>query len=113
MELPAAVLARCEVAGSPYSMSTEQAANAATIAAVAVKRELPVRAVAIALATALQESKLINLEYGGRDSLGLFQQRPSQGWGSPGQILDPRYAAAKFYDALVAVPGWERQKLAV
>ena len=113
MELPAAIQSRCDVAGSPYSISTEQAANAATITAVAVKRELPPRAVTIALATALQESKLNNVEYGDRDSLGLFQQRPSQGWGSPGQILDPRYAAGKFFDALVKVRDWERKQLTV
>ena len=81
---------RCDVAGSPYSLSTEQAANAATISAVAVKRELPARAVTIALATALQESKLNNVEYGDRDSLGLFQQRPSPGLGQP--RADPRPA---------------------
>jgi hypothetical protein len=113
MELPAAIQSRCDVAGSPYSLSTEQAANAATITAVAVRRELPPRAVTIALATALQESKLNNVEYGDRDSLGLFQQRPSQGWGSPGQILDPRYAAGKFFDALVKVRDWERKQLTV
>ena len=113
MELPAAVQSRCDVVGSPYTLSTEQAANAATISAVAVRRELPVRAVTIALATALQESKLNNVEYGDRDSVGLFQQRPSQGWGSAGQILDPRYAAGKFFDALVKVPGWERKQLTV
>ena len=113
MKLPAAVQSHCDVANSPYSLSTDQAANAATIAAAAVKRELPVRAVTIALATALQESKLNNVEYGDRDSVGLFQQRPSQGWGSAGQILDPRYAAGRFYDALVKVRGWERKQLAV
>ena len=113
VELPTAVQSRCDIAGSPYSLSTEQAANAATITAVAVKRELPRRAVTIALATALQESKLNNVEYGDRDSLGLFQQRPSQGWGSPGQILDPRYSAGKFFDALVKVPGWQRKQLTV
>ena len=107
MDVPAAAQSRCDVANSPYSLSTEQAANAATITAVAVRRELPARAVTIALATALQESKLNNVEYGDRDSVGLFQQRPSQGWGSAGQILDPRYSAGKFFDALVKVPGWE------
>ena len=65
----------------------------------------------IALAAALQESKLINVEYGDRDSVGLFQQRPSQGWGSQGQILDPRYAAARFFDALVKVRGWQTMRL--
>jgi len=113
MDVPATAQSHCDVANSPYSLSTEQAANAATITAVAVKRELPARAVTIALATALQESKLNNVEYGDRDSVGLFQQRPSQGWGSAGQILDPRYSAGKFFDALVKVPGWERKQLAV
>jgi hypothetical protein len=111
MELPIAAQARCELVNSPYSVSTEQAANAATISAVATRRGLPARAAVIALATALQESKLVNVEYGDRDSVGLFQQRPSQGWGSAGQILDPRYSAARFYDALVKVPGWQRLPL--
>jgi hypothetical protein len=106
-KLPTAQSASCDVTSSPYTLSTEQAANAATISAVATSRKLPGRAVTIALATALQESKLVNVEYGDRDSVGLFQQRPSQGWGSPGQILDPRYAAGKFYDALVKVKGWQ------
>ena len=61
----------------------------------------------IALATAQQESRLRNLDYGDRDSLGLFQQRPSQGWGTEAQVQDPAYAAGKFYDWLVTVPGWE------
>jgi hypothetical protein len=63
--------------------------------------------VTIALATAMQESKLRNLDYGDRDSLGLFQQRPSQGWGTPEQIMDPVYAAGKFYSELVKVTGFE------
>lgn len=110
-KLPAAQSARCDVLNSPYSLSTEQAGNAATISAVATSRQLPSRAVTIALATALQESKLVNVEYGDRDSVGLFQQRPSQGWGSAGQILDPRYSAGQFYDALVKVKGWQKMPL--
>jgi hypothetical protein len=110
--LPLAQTASCDVINSPYTLSTEQAANAATISAVATARELPSRAATIALATALQESKLINVEYGDRDSVGLFQQRPSQGWGSQGQILDPRYAAGRFFDALVKVRGWQTMRLA-
>jgi hypothetical protein len=110
-KLPIAQSASCDVINSPYTLSTEQAANAATISAVATSRELPTRAVTIALATALQESKLVNVEYGDRDSVGLFQQRPSQGWGSQGQILDPRYAAGKFFDALLKVPGWRTMPL--
>ncbi|MFD2121435.1 hypothetical protein ACFSNO_20395, partial [Streptomyces cirratus] len=75
-----------------YEMSPEQAGNAATIAAVGVAKGVPDRAVTIALATAMQESGLRNLDHGDRDSLGLFQQRPSQGWGTPQEIRDPVYA---------------------
>ena len=113
MELPTAVSATCDITNSPYTLSTEQAANAATIAAVATARRLPARATTIALATALQESKLVNVEYGDRDSVGLFQQRPSQGWGSAGQILDPRYSAGRFFDALLKVPRWQQLALTV
>ncbi|WP_415927190.1 hypothetical protein [Kitasatospora sp. CMC57] len=88
-----------------------QAANAATIAAVALSRGLPERAVTIALATAMQESKIHNLYGGDRDSVGLFQQRPSQGWGTVEQIRDPVYATNKFLDSLVKVPGYARLPL--
>ncbi|THA80379.1 hypothetical protein E6U81_28825 [Streptomyces sp. A0592] len=96
-----------------YEMSPEQAANAATIAAVGIAKGLPERAVTIALATAMQESALRNLDHGDRDSLGLFQQRPSMGWGTPEQITDPVYSAAIFYDHLVDVPGYSRLPLTV
>jgi len=92
--------------GAKARVSVEQAENAATIAAVAARRGLPARAATIALATALQESGLRNLDYGDRDSLGLFQQRPSQGWGTAAQVRDPVYAAGKFYDALVKIDGY-------
>ena len=82
-------------------VTPEQAGNAATISAVAVSRGLSSRATTIAIATALQESKLRNLRYGDRDSVGLFQQRPSQGWGTVEQILDPVYASNAFYNKLV------------
>ena len=98
---------RCTVPGGAFTLSQEQAANATTIAGVARARHLPARAVVIALATAQQESRLRNLHYGDRDSLGLFQQRPSQGWGTPAQILDPTYAAGRFFDHLVQVPNWQ------
>ena len=81
--------------------------NAAIIAGEAERRRLPARAATIALATAWQESGLRNLDYGDRDSLGLFQQRPSQGWGSEQQIMDPWYSSGKFYEALVKVPDWQ------
>jgi hypothetical protein len=89
------------------SLDLEQMANAATIAAVGIRRGVPERAVTVALATALQESELYNLSGGDRDSIGLFQQRPSQGWGTPQEISDPRYAAGKFYGALMRVKGWQ------
>jgi hypothetical protein len=101
----------CTVPGTDLSFTNEQAANAATIAAVARSRGLPAQATVIALATAQQESRLRNLDYGDRDSLGLFQQRPSQGWGSAEQVQDPVYAAGKFFDRLVEVPGWETGRL--
>jgi len=92
--------------GASSRLSPTQADNAALIAAVALRRGLPAHAVTIALATALQESKLSNLDHGDLDSLGLFQQRPSQGWGTPAQVMDPIYATNAFYDRLVKVPNY-------
>ena len=99
------------VGGVVVDLSTEQAENATTIVAVGVRRGLPARAASIALATAYQESKLRNLDHGDRDSLGLFQQRPSQGWGTAAQIQDPYYAVNKFYDALVKVDGYQTMRI--
>jgi hypothetical protein len=89
-----------------FTLDVDQAANAATIAAVGKKLGLPDHAVTVALAAALQESRLQNLAYGDRDSLGLFQQRPSQGWGTSSEILTPSYAAAAFFRELVKVDNW-------
>ena len=83
-----------------------QAADAATIAGVAARNHLPGKALTIAYATALQESKLENLNYGDRDSIGVFQQRPSQGWGTRTQLEDPAFAAGAFFGALVKVPDY-------
>ncbi|WP_455680806.1 heavy metal transporter [Streptomyces luteogriseus] len=99
--------------GASYAFTPEQAVNAATITAVGTARGLPEQAVTIALATALQESALRNIRHGDRDSLGLFQQRPSQGWGTPKEIMDPTYSAGEFYDHLVKVPGYTRLPLTV
>jgi hypothetical protein len=88
------------------SWSAEQTENAQTIVAAAVGRQLPRRAAVIAVSTAIVESELRNVTYGDRDSLGLFQQRPSQGWGSPATVLNPALAANAFYDHLIAIPGW-------
>jgi hypothetical protein len=96
-----------QTTGATYTMDPEQLLNASTIADLAMRRGLPQHAVIIALATAQQESKLRNLDSGDRDSVGLFQQRPSQGWGATEQLLDPIYAGGKFYDALLKVPSWQ------
>jgi hypothetical protein len=105
----------CRVYAADHTvrLDPEQAGHAATIAAVAVRSGMPERAITVALATALQESKLRNLPDGDRDSVGLFQQRPSQGWGTPEQLQDPRYAAAQFYRHLQRVAGWEGMEVAV
>ena len=97
--------------GTSVQFDPSQTAYAATIEAVAEKRGLPARAATIAIATAIQESKLRNLRFGDLDSVGLFQQRPSQGWGTAEQILDPVYATNRFYDALVKVQGYETMKI--
>ncbi|MGH3157526.1 MAG: hypothetical protein ACRDNF_13235 [Streptosporangiaceae bacterium] len=89
-------------------LDTGQAAIAATIAGVATSRKLPAHAVTIAYATAWQESHLQDLDYGTLDSIGVFQQRPSEGWGSPKELIDPVYATGKFFAALVKVPGYLR-----
>lgn len=102
-----------EDGGAGYEFSPEQAVNAATIAAVGTGRGMPERAVTIALATALQESALRNIDYGDRDSLGLFQQRPSQGWGTPKEIMDPTYSADIFYEHLAKVPDYRDLPLTV
>ncbi|SEH02413.1 NlpC/P60 family protein [Nonomuraea solani] len=96
---------------STLTLDVEQQANAALIIQVAMERGLPARAGVIAVATALQESQLRNVHYGHLDSLGLFQQRPSQGWGTSEQVLDPRHATITFYQRLVKVRRWERLAL--
>jgi hypothetical protein len=85
----------------------DQAHFASIITGISVRRGLPPRAASIALATAYQETGIRNLDYGDRDSVGLFQQRPSQGWGTKKQLMDPYYATGKFYDALVKIDNWE------
>ncbi len=102
-------MSRCAATldGTDWYLDPAQADVAALIAGQALARDLPPRALTIALATALQESDLANIEHGDRDSLGIFQQRPSQGWGSEEQILDPVYSTNAFYDALVQVDGYQ------
>ncbi|MDI6099572.1 peptidase M23 [Actinoplanes sp. NEAU-A12] len=91
--------------------SDEQIANARIIVATGDRRRVPEQGLVIAVATALQESSLRNLRGGDRDSIGLFQQRPSQGWGTPEQLADPAYQTQKFYDKLLTVQGWQDMRL--
>ncbi|WBQ06974.1 hypothetical protein [Kribbella sp. CA-293567] len=105
--LPPREQCQATVSGGSVVVSHEQAESAAIIVGIAVRRGLPARAATIALATAYQESGLRNVTHGDRDSLGLFQQRPSQGWGTAAQVQDPHYAAGKFYDALVKVKNYQ------
>jgi hypothetical protein len=98
---------RVVASGRTYGLDREQVANAVTISTAASAIGLPHHAVTVGMAAALQETQLHNLAAGDRDSLGLFQQRPSQGWGSPSQILDPRFAAQSFFRALSQIDGWQ------
>ena len=95
------------------TLNPAQMSDAQVIYDVSVTLDLPQRAAVIAEATAMQESRLINLPYGTDDSLGLFQQRPSEGWGTPAEIMQPVYASTKFYDALVQIPGWQSLPITV
>lgn len=106
----------CHVLGNTkVHLDAEQMSNAATIAAVGIRRNVNERGIVVALAAAMQESKLRNLRHLGQkndhDSLGLFQQRPSQGWGTAEQIMDQRYAAERFYTALARIKGWEKMRI--
>ncbi|MTD12933.1 hypothetical protein GIS00_03105 [Nakamurella sp. YIM 132087] len=111
-ELGASATASTEIVTAPaVSLTAVQLQHASTINAIGLSRELPERARIIAVATAWQESGLRNLPGGDRDSVGLFQQRPSQGWGTVAQVGDPVYASNAFYDALEQVDGWESMSL--
>ncbi|KIR61805.1 hypothetical protein [Micromonospora haikouensis] len=102
-------------AQSRIDLDAEQTANAKAIIAATKKAGLDERAAVISIGTALQESKLQNLGHLGdrndHDSLGLFQQRPSSGWGSPEQITDPQYATTAFLKGLKQVDGWQDMPL--
>ena len=100
---------RCVATADDQSVTLdlEQAHYTSIVVGLSVKRGLPPRAASIAMATVYQETGIRNLHYGDRDSVGLFQQRPSQGWGSRKELLDPYYATDRFYDALVKIDDWE------
>lgn len=107
---PLAFEQRCVATNAPGDqvvLTLTQAHWAAIVAGVGVREEVGVPGITIALATVYQESGIRNLDYGDRDSLGLFQQRPSQDWGTPEQIMDPWYASERFYAALREIPDWE------
>ncbi len=114
---PAQRLLPAALAGGQAALplTPARAANAAVITAQALRLHMGIRSAVIAVATAMQESTLENLGYGDRDSLGLFQQRPSMGWGTPAQVTDPVYASDAFLNALrgyqAADPGWATQPL--
>jgi hypothetical protein len=102
---------RASVAGHTVDLDPEQGRNATLIAAIGVRRGLPARAVSIALATAYQESKIRNLTSGDRDSLGIFQQRPSQGWGTRQEISNPYYSINAFYDVLAQIKNYQSMRI--
>jgi hypothetical protein len=97
-----------------FDVDTSQAAVASTMVGVVTTRALPERAAVLVLAAALQESKLRNLppNAGDRDSVGVLQQRSSQGWGTETQLNDVRFATGAFLDALVKLPNWQTRDLA-
>jgi len=112
---PPPIQSHC-TASSPtgrYSLGLDQAANATTIALAAKRLGLADHAVTIGLAVALQESGLENLDHGDRDSLGLFQQRQSEGWGTPAQIMDPLDSSLSFFRHLARISGWETMEVTV
>ena len=114
---PGERVALCAPPGTPHVWDAVQRENAATIIVVGAVLDVPERGQIVALATAMQESQLRNLgDLGARndhDSLGLFQQRPSMGWGSVDQVMDPVYSTTAFYLALKRVPGWESMAVTV
>ncbi len=99
--------------GDAEKLTAPQIANARIIYSTGASMDIPPYGETIAIATAIQESRLTNLTTAtDHDSLGLFQQRPGQGWGTPAQITNPVYASTKFYQALQRVPGWQTLPLA-
>jgi hypothetical protein len=100
---------------SDLTMTPSRMANATTIVHEALRKHMGLRSAVIAVATAMQESQLQNLGYGTYDSLGLFQQRPSMGWGSASEIMNPAYASDSFLNALdhyqANHSGWANQPL--
>ncbi len=105
---PLAFEKRCVATGpsGSVSLTLDQARWTSIVVGMGVRHQVGVHGATIAMATVYQETGIRNLDYGDRDSLGLFQQRPSQDWGTPEEIMDPWYSSEQFYEALVKVPGW-------
>src|SRR2546429_606533 len=91
-------------------LTDEQRGNVALIISIGKQRQLPALAWQVAIQAGMTESGLRSLSFGDRDSLGIFQMRPSMGWGTPEQVTDPVYAINKFFDVLEAVPNWKEQR---
>ncbi|MDR0488171.1 MAG: hypothetical protein LBG99_01995 [Propionibacteriaceae bacterium] len=108
---PPATLCRAQLDSGSASITIDQSRYASLMAGIAAQRGLVPRAVSIAITTAFQESDIRNLDYGDRDSLGIFQQRPSQGWGTEEQIMDPYYSTGKFFDEMVKVSDWQNSDI--
>lgn len=110
---PLPISDRCtaRAGGRTTTVDPEQARNASIIVGTSIKRGLVPRAASIALATAYQESGIRNLDYGHADSLGLFQQRPSKGWGTEQQIMDPWYSSNAFFKAMERIAGWQTKDI--
>jgi hypothetical protein len=98
--------------GAAYAgnLDREQRATVSLIIAIGKQRNLSARAWRVAIQAGMTESGLRNLHHGDRDSLGIFQMRPTMGWGTPAQVTDPPYQVNKFYDVLLGVPGWDQQR---
>jgi hypothetical protein len=108
---PAPAATSCTSGADVSGFDAEQVGNATTIVKVGADLAVPRRGWVIAVATAIQESDLRDLDHGDRDSLGLFQQRPSAGWGTAAQVMDPVYAASAFYHKLLRIPDWQDMAL--
>ncbi|WP_020667944.1 C40 family peptidase [Amycolatopsis nigrescens] len=92
------------------NLDEQQRGTVQVIVEIGKQRSLSPRAWQIAIQAGMTESGLRSLDYGDRDSLGIFQMRPSMGWGTPEQVTNPVYAVNKFYDVLLAVPDWEKRR---
>lgn len=97
-------------AADARGLDAEQREIVALIITIGKQRKLAPRAWQIAIQAGMTESGLRNVDYGDRDSLGIFQMRPSMGWGSPAEVTDPEYAVNKFYTVLLGVPDWENRR---